>query len=127
MEGKLSLENFNQFDKMFDENIKKHTKRMLELEESSFEFEDSKVMNDFIDYWKSELENLYYIPNSNFKSRKEVVDKYIHRLEIKRLNDKDYEINCIFNYKLNLMTLDNNDSNFMTLKGNNYYIKNIEL
>ena len=127
LEGKLSLENFNQFDKMFDEEIDEITNRIISLNETEFEFDNSESLKDFLEYVKSELNNLYMISKSNFNDRKRVIDKFIDRLEIIRLSDNEYDINCIFTIDLELESMDSSVSENMVFGGNNFYIKNTKL
>lgn len=93
LEGKLSLENFNQFDEMFDTQIEEITNRMLSLTDIELQFDDSEIMSDFIDFMKTEINNLYMISNKNFKERKEIMDKYIDSVEIVRKSESEYLIN----------------------------------
>ena len=124
LEGKLSIENFNQFDKMFDEEINQFKERIYSLKETEIEFDDSEMLSDFLDYLKSELNNLYSISKSNFNDRKRVIDKYIDTLEIRRINDKEYDINCNFVLDLELETKEMDPTKNITLRRSNFYIKN---
>ena len=57
-------------------------------------------------------------------TEKRVVDKYISTLEIKRINDKEYDINCNFVLDLELENMEINTTKSMSLRGNIFYIKN---
>lgn len=78
-----------------------------------------------MEYFKSELNNLYDITKSNFNNRKRVIDKYIDTLQIKRMGDKEYDINC--NFVIDIDKLEDNTHKNMSLKGNEFYIKNTKL
>ena len=82
--------------------------RIHSLKETEIEFDDSEMLSDFLEYLKSELNNLYSISKSNFNDRKRVIDKYIDTLEIRRINDKEYDINCNFVLDLELETKEKN-------------------
>jgi hypothetical protein len=82
------------------------------------------MLSDFLEYLKSELNKLYIISKSNFNDRKRVIDKYIDTLEIKRINDKEYDINCNLDLDLEIETKEMNPTNSMSLRGSNFYIKN---
>lgn len=124
LDGKLSLENFNQFDRMFNEEINQIKDRIHSLKETEIEFDDSEMLSDFLEYLKSELNNLYSISKSNFNDRKRVIDKYIDTLEIRRINDKEYDINCNFVLDLEIETKEMNPTQNVSLRGSNFYIKN---
>jgi hypothetical protein len=53
-----------------------------------------------------------------------VIDKYIDTLEIRRINDKEYDINCNFVLDLEIETKEMNPTQNMSLNGGNFYIKN---
>ena len=124
LEGKLSIDNFNQFDKIFDGEIEEISNRIYPLKETEIEFVDSEMLSDFLEYFKSELNNLYSITKSNFNDRKRVIDKYIDTLQIKRMSDKEYDINCNFVMDLDIDKFGNDTHKTMSLKGNKFYIKN---
>jgi len=124
LEGKLSLENFNQFDSLFEEEINQIKQRIESLKETEIEFIDSEMLSDFLEYLKTELNNLYSVSKSNFNDRKRVIDKYINTLEIKRINDKEYNISCNFVFDLKLESIDENTPKNINLMGSNFYIKN---
>ena len=124
LEGKLSIDNFNQFDKIFDGEIEEISNRIYSLKETEIEFVDSEMLSDFLEYFKSELNNLYSITKSNFNDRKRVIDKYIDTLQIKRMSDKEYDINCNFVMDLDIDKFGNDTHKTMSLKGNKFYIKN---
>ena len=64
-----------------------------------------------MEYFNSELNNLYGITKSNFNDRKRVTDKYIDTLQIKRMGDKEYDINCNFVMNLDIDKLENDTQN----------------
>ena len=127
LEGKLSIDNFNQFDKIFDGEIEEISNRIYFLKETEIEFVDSEMLSGFFEYFKSELNNLYSITKSNFNDWKRVLDKYIDTLQIKRMSDKEYDINCNFVMDLDIDKLENDTYKTMSLKGNEFYIKNTKL
>ena len=98
--------------------------RIHSLKETEIEFDDSEMLSDFLEYLKSELNNLYSISKSNFNDRKRVIDKYIDTLEIRRINDKEYDINCNFVLDLELETKEKNPTQNISLRGSKFYIKN---
>lgn len=52
------------------------------------------------------------------------MDKYIDTLQIKRMGDKEYDINCNFVMNLDVDKLENDIHKTMSLKGSKFYIKN---
>lgn len=124
LEGKISLENFNQFDKRFDEEIEEINIRLSSLGETESQFDEIEVLEDYLTYLRTELQNLYLIPKSNFRDRKRVLDKYIDAIEIKRLSDNEYDINCIFAFDLEVERIGEDAAKKITLNGKNFYIRN---
>ncbi len=81
-------------------------------------------MSDFLEFVKSEINNLYSIPSKNIKNRKDIIDKYIDVIHILRISENEYEINCKFVINLNEVDLKLFENNIVNLKGKSLYIKN---
>ena len=54
MEGNLSMNNLNQFDKMFDGEIEEISNRIYALKETEIEFIDSEMLSDF---WNTSIQS----------------------------------------------------------------------
>ena len=105
----------------FDERKEKILDDIKRYKKENKKYENKEIVSDYLDLMKTDLERR---KNVDVNSRKDEINRYIEKVSVERVGEKDYNIDFRMKIDVSKLEKDRFVGEIVKSNNNNFYIKN---